>query len=300
MATVFDGFKPFSFAGVKFPYVSYEIQGAYRIHVHEYPHSPGGAIEKLGRSLYEFTVNVDWRGAIDSKKYPQLIKNLGVLRGLWEDGVTEKLHIPHIGTVKALCTNWREAAKNTDRSGISSTLKFQEDSTDAFLALEVIQVKTANFNETAANFSAAIRPPGTNIFRQIDEAVSSILAIKDQAQLFGSFVTSKIEGLIQMLRLADETVRELNDPPYNVDLVEALHALWDATQQLGKDIQQKGDLLKEYTVPLTMSITQVAAAIYGDTERAMDIMQLNVIRDPYAIPAGTKLRYYDTATAQAA
>ena len=295
MATVFDGFKPMSFAGIKFPYVTYEIQGAYRIHNHEYPHSPGGAIEKLGRSLYEFSVTVDFRGALDSKKYPQLITDLGVLRGLFEDGVTEKLHIPHVGTVPAMATNWREVVKNTDRSGINGTLRFIEDQSAAFLVLETIQVRTNSLNETAANFNAVPKPPGVNIFRQIDSAISAILAIKDQSQLFGSLVASKIDGLTQLLRMADETVKELNDPPYNIELVEALHALWDATIQLGKDIAQKGDALKTYTVPVAMSATQAAIAIYGDSEKTIDLLQLNVIADPYAIPANTQLRYYQAA-----
>lgn len=295
MPTVFDGFKPMSFAGVAFPYVSYEVQGAYRIHNHEYPHSPGGALEKLGRSLYEFSASVDWRGALDSKKYPQLITDLGVLRGLWEDGVTEKLHIPHIGTVQAMAVNWREAVKNTDRSGVASTIKFIEDQSSAFLVLETIQVRTQSLNETAANFALAPRPPGANIFRQIDSALSGILAIKDQSDLFGSLVASKIDGLTQLLRMADETVRELNDPPFNIELVEAIHALWDAAIQLGKDIQQKGADVKTYTTPVLMSATQVAVAIYGDTDKTIDILQLNVVADPYAIPANTSLRYYQAA-----
>jgi prophage DNA circulation protein len=295
MATIFDGFKPMSFAGIKFPYVSYEVQGAYRIHNHEYPHSPGGAIEKLGRSLYEFSVTVDFRGALDSPKYPQLITDLGVLRGLFEDGTTEKLHIPHLGTVQAMAVNWREVAKNTDRSGINGTIKFIEDQSSAFLVLEIIQVRTQQLNEAAANFAAVPKPPDENIFRQIDNAISSVLAIKDQAQLFGSLVASKIDGLTQLLRMADETVKGLDSPPYNTELVEALHALWDSVIQLGKDIAQKGDSLKSYTVPVTMSATQAAIAIYGDSEKTIDLLQLNVIPDPYAIPANTTLRYYEAA-----
>jgi prophage DNA circulation protein len=295
MPTVFDTFKPMSFGPVKFPYKSYQVHGAYRHHIHEYPHSPGGALEKLGRSLYEFTVSVDFRAELDSPKYPRLITDLGNLRNLFEGGVTEKLHIPHMGTVEAIAVDWTEGCVNTDRSGVAGHIKFVEDQTSAFGVLETLQVERTSFDSNAANFAAAVRPPGVNIFRQIDEVVSSIAAIKDQAQLFGSLVASKIESLIQMLRLADETVKELNDPPYNIELVEALHALWDATQQLGKDIQQKGDLLKEYTTPIVMSVTQAAGAIYGDTERAIDVMQLNVIRDPYAIPANTRLRYYEAA-----
>ena len=295
MTAFFDTLKPMSFGPVRFPYRSYRLHGAFRHHVHEYPHSPGGAIEKLGRSLYQITVQVDFRAQLSSPKYPQLITDLGNLRGMFENGITEKLHIPHVGTIEAMADDWTESCVNTDRSGVAGEIKFIEDQSSAFLVLETIQFKTANFESTAANFAAVPRPPGTDIFRQIDNAVSAIIAVKDQASLFGSLVSSKIASLTQMLRLADETVKELDNPPYNLELVEALHDLWDATQQLARDIQNKGDLLKKYTTPIVMSASQVAAAVFGDTEKTIDILQLNVIPDPYAIPANTTLHYYQAA-----
>jgi hypothetical protein len=67
---------------------------------------------------------------------------------------------------------------------------------------------------------------------------------------------------------------------------------WDACQRLKAEIQEKDQYLKEYTVPVRMTVGQVAAAIYGDSSKGGEIMQLNIIADPLNIEPGTKLRYY--------
>lgn len=286
----FDKLKPMSFSGIKFPYKSYEVTGAYRKHIHEYPHVPGGAPEKLGRSLYEVSVTVDFRAGLASKKYPQLITDLGVLRGLWEDGVTADLHIPHIGTVKMFADGWKERVKNTDRSNIEGDIKFVEDQESAFLVLETIQIKTSDFNDAAYTLQGMPKSD-LSLWSKINNAITSVLAVKDQAELYGSLFAAKIDSLASLLELADKTIDELNDPSRN-DLLDALHRLWDATLALRNDILGQDDFLREYTVPLPMSVGQAAGAIWGDSSRGGELMQLNVLSDPLNLQAGTKLRYY--------
>lgn len=291
----FDKLKPMSFAGIKFPYKEYSVKGAYRKHVHEYPHVAGGAPEKLGRSLYEVTVSVDFRAGLTSKKYPQLITDLGVLRALWEDGTTAELHIPHIGTVKMFADDWTERVKNTDRSNVTGEIKFLEDQESAFLVLETIQIRTADFNDAA--FALQGMPKSEeSLWSKINNAITSVLAIRDQAQLYGSLFAAKIDGLTSLLRQADETLDELNDPA-NSELLDALHRLWDATLSLKNDLQEQDDYLREFTVPVAMTVGQAAAAIYGDSSRGGELMQLNILADPLNLPPGTVLRYYVTSAA---
>lgn len=288
----FDNLKPMSFAGIKFPYKSYSVKGSYRKHVHEYPHVAGGAPEKLGRTLYEIEVEVDFRGDLHSKKYPQLITDLGVLRTLWENGDTAELHIPHIGTIKAFADDWTERAKNTDRSGISTTIRFIEDQESAFLVLDTIQIRTADFND--ASYAIQAQPKSNaSLWSTINNAITAVLAVRDQADLYGSLVAAKIDSLASLLKQADETLDELNDPANN-ELLEALHRLWDATLSLRNDLLAQDDYLREFNVPITMTVAQAAAAIWGDSSRGGELMQLNVLADPLAIPPLTKLRYYVT------
>lgn len=289
----FDNLKPMSFAGIPFPYKEYSVKGAYRKHTHEYPHVAGGAQEKLGRSLYEVTVSVDFRAGLASQKYRQLITDLGVLRGLWEDGTTEALHIPHIGTVKMFADDWTERVKGTDRSNVAGEIKFVEDQESAFLVLETLQIKTSDFNDACYALQAEPKSEAS-LWSSINNAITSIVAIKDSADLYGSLVAAKIDGLASLLEQGDQTLDELNDPS-NGALLEAVHRLWDATLKIKNDILQQDDYLREYTVPLVMTIGQAAGAIYGDTSRGGELMQLNVLADPLSIPAGTHLRYYQTA-----
>jgi prophage DNA circulation protein len=298
-----------SFAGIQFPFKSYRVKGAIRKHVHEYPHSPGGALEKLGRSLYEIVVSVDFVAGYSHPKYRQMITDLGVLRGLFEDQVTEKLHIPHIGTIEACAEEWTEDVVNTNRNTVKGELKFVEDQSSAFLVLESIQVSGNALAEKYDNFViardkaksplemakiGAPAMPGQSIFSKIDNAALAVLSIKDQADLYGSLVVSKIDGFAGLLREADAQVKSLNEPPY-YELREALHELWATTLQIGRDIQNRDEFLKEYTVPVTMSVGQIASAIYGDAEQGVQIMQLNVLKNPLAVPAGTTIRYYEAA-----
>ncbi|MBA2687500.1 MAG: DNA circularization N-terminal domain-containing protein [Gemmatimonadaceae bacterium] len=288
----FDTQKPFSFSGIKFPFKSYKVSGGIRKHVHEYPHTAGGALEKLGRRLYEVTVSVDFTDGLDSPKYRQLVTDLGVLRGLFEDQVTDSLHIPHIGTIKACADEWTEEVTGSNRSTIKGELKFIEDQSSAFLVLETITVSPGSLAAHVADFSTKAKPFNENIFSSIDKAANSLLAIVDQSQLFGSLVAAKVEGLSRLIRQADESVKALAEPA-NGELLEALHRLWDTVNNIRRDIQQRDDFLRTFTVPLTMSVGQISAAVYGDSSRGGEILQLNAIDDPLNVPAGFKIHYYD-------
>lgn len=286
----FDKLKPMSFGGIRFPYKEYSVKGAYRKHIHEYPHVAGGAPEKLGRSLYEVTVSVDFRAGLVAKQYPQLITDLGVLRGMWEDGVTAELHIPHIGTVKMFADDWTERVKNTDRSNVAGEIKFVEDQESAFLVLETIQIKTSDFNDAA--YALQTEPKSEeSLWSKINNAITSVLAVRDEAQLYGSLVAAKIDSLASLLEMADKTLDELNDPA-NGPLLDALHRLWDATLSLKNDLLAQDDYLREFTVPLPMTVGQAAAAIWGDSSRGGELLQLNVLNDPLSLQPGTVLRYY--------
>jgi prophage DNA circulation protein len=307
MPPAFDTLKPMSFSGIQFPFKTYGVKGAIRKHVHEYPHSPGGALEKLGRSLYEISVSVDFVAGYSHPTYKQMLTDLGVLRGLFEDQVTETLVIPHIGPIKACAEEWSENVVNTNRNTVKADLKFIEDQSSAFLVLEAATVTTTTIANRYDDFVIArekLKNPAQaaaigalpfeepSIFSQIDNAAIAVLGIKDQVDLFGALVVAKIDSFASLLRQADSQVSSMDEPPY-WEIREALHALWDAAQQLGRDVQNKDEYLKKYTVPVRMSVGQIASAIYGDASRGTEIMQLNVLRDPLAVEAGTQINYYN-------
>jgi len=294
MPSPFDTFKPLSFGGIKIPYKSYKIKGAYRKHVHEYPHASGGAPEKLGRSLYEVSVTYEANSGEFEKPYHQMLQDLtSTFHNLWETGTTDTLHIPHIGSFKAFADEWDEECHNTNRSGVLTTVKFIEDQTTAFLIFEgdkkfftsareahkEVEIRTAELQE------------GQSIWASINDLALQLFGFIDQSQLYGALVAAKIESLSALLRHADATIKSLGDPE-NWPIRDALDRLRETLLDIQADILRRDRLLREYEVLFVMSAGQVSAAIYGDYTRGGEIMQLNILPDPLQIQPGTIIRYY--------
>ena len=294
MPAPFDSFKRFSFAGIPIPYKSYKLKGAYRKHVHEYPHANGGAPEKLGRSLYECSVTYEANLGISEPPYDKMHLELtSGFHNLWEAGATDVLHVPHVGSFKAFADDWDEECHNTNRSGILTTVKFLEDPTDAFLIFEGDKqfIKTAKDAAKDVEIRTGELQEGRSIFAAINDVALQIFALGDQAQLYGGLVAAKIESITQLLRRADATVKSLGSAE-NWQIRESLDRLRLAILDLQDDIYSRDRLLREYEVLFTMSVGQVSAAIYGDYTRGGEIMQLNILPDPLQIQPGTVIRYY--------
>lgn len=308
MTTPFDQLQPFSFAGIPFPYESYSVVGGIRKHKHEYPHSPGAAVEKLGRELYEIHVSANFTAGLVVQPYEDLLNNLSALRGIFEQQTTASLNIPHIGTIQACTEKWTENARNTNRSTIKAELTFYEDLNSALALKDTVTISSASLADKAEKFriehqaiasspaqsSFGIPHKGPNtlsLFEAIDALSVSIVSIKDQQELYGALVTSKINGIKALFKQADRNEPSLNDPQ-NYLVLEAMHALWKAVLDLEADLQNTGFRAQLYVTPVTMSISQVSFAIYGNTLAAGQLMQMNEIRNPLAIPPKTQLIYY--------
>jgi hypothetical protein len=295
------------FGDLRFPVGDFSVRGRIRDHVHEYPHSPGGAPEKFGRSLYEVRGSVPLIApsamAPDMLAlYPDLFPGtLGKLRSLYESQQTLPLTIPTVGTIQAYIVEWDERKAAKDNSSVTVELMWREDQERSSLA-DVLKVDFGGIGPKL-DYLAAVKAdvyrtgPPPSIWDQIDSMALQVLAIKDSADLYGNLVAAKISGLASLLRQADETVSELNHPD-NQDLTEALHDLWNATLDLQQNVMgssAKRGQRREYTVVLTMPIADVSVAIFGDSTHAVDLMQLNPIEDALAVPAGMVLQYIAVA-----
>ncbi len=94
----FDALLRASFLDYPFPVQDIDVKGGLRDHVHEYPHAPGGAPEKLGRKLYEFTFTCPFLTGL--RGYPKLWpETLATLRIFFEGQNTGDLVVPTIGTI---------------------------------------------------------------------------------------------------------------------------------------------------------------------------------------------------------
>ncbi len=304
MATAFDNLQRAKFDGIEFPVRNITVVGGLRDHVHEYPHSPGGAPEKLGRKLYEISYEAPFLNTF--KAYPNLWpQSLVYLRQSFESGVTADLVIPTIGTISAYCFSWEERTDlPSNRSGVIVNLKFREDQALEFVSTEIIKTSSASLGSTnddlinamlSESFLDGLPAGQKSLFAAIQETANSIAAIGDQAELYANLVQAKASNLARLCETADSTVTKLNDPAH-FRVMEALLLVWQGAGRLERDALNLARPLIPYVTPVDMSVTQIAIAIYGDTSQAATLMRTNAFENPFRVPAGTVVTAYALPT----
>jgi prophage DNA circulation protein len=303
---IFDQLQRASFDGVAFPVEEVEVEGTLRDHVHEYPHSPGGAPEKEGRRLYVVRMQASFLDIW--KDYPGLWPDgLARIRAKYEGEKSGDLLIPTIGTITAYITSFRQRMVARQRSGEKVELAFREDQSNQFLAdaltaevgaslalkAQRLRLEVGSLDESLPR--GMLPPEGApspgSIFDTINDAVNAVLAIRDQAELAGNLLEQRLLWLAGICDEADKTLLFLQNP-INHRVTDALHELWDSALTLSSDLQGKRSPMATYVVPLTMAVGDISRALYGDASRGVELMQLNPLDDPFRVPAGTTLKYY--------
>lgn len=296
MAAHFDSLSSAKFGDIAFAWRRYSIRSSLRKHVHEYRHTPGGALEKQGRTVYSIRFSCHFDETLNAKKkfgnYPE---NLGNIRALFEKETTAALYVPTLGTIQAVITDFsQEADAERQRSGEAVELEFTEDQSKRFLVDSILvnldSSGLGNASTGLLDTSTKLNVP-TNIFDTITDAVNGVLAIRDQAGIYPQLLAAKILYVADLCREADRTLAQLKDP-LNHELLEALKVLWAAANDLAKNVTEVSGVIQTYVVPQRMTIQQVSTAIYKRSDRAFDILSLNEFSDALAIPAGSQVRYY--------
>ena len=296
MTVAFDELQAAQFEDIKFPVNKITVSGGLRDHVHEYPHSPGGAPEKLGRKLY--TIKMHIPALQGFKKYPNLWpEGMDQLRQIFEEERTAALVIPTLGTIQAYAINWVEDTDASIRNGVMVDLEFREDQSSAYLLTQMIDIDQSSVSAALAELVLELKLAniGGDFFSSIQNAANSLLAVKDQAELYANVIEAKAEGLSRLCQQADELLQPLNNPA-RFKVLNALHTLWSASNKLGKDALKLAIPTTPFVTAALMSVTDVSIAIYGDTSHAMDLMRGNQLLDPLSLPIGTVLKYYKKAS----
>jgi hypothetical protein len=285
---------------VTLPYRRISVRGGIRHHVHEYPKVPGGLVEKLGRKLYTIRIDLAIDEEIARSGYYQgrnLITNLKVLmHDVFEGQVTTPVYLPNIGEIRAVATEWERDLDVKLLSGEASSVTMLEDNDSASLVENTLKVAPpAAITQYLGDVVALSPTPKPNLLEQLHEAVNNLLAYRDQTQMWAGFLAAKIEGLQYLFEEIDSSLDDLKNPE-SWELLEALRNLWGAVKDLGEEVGVLNQF-STYTTPRIMSASEISLAIFNDTAHAIDVMKLNAITDPYAVEAGTSIRYF---TAEAA
>lgn len=277
---------------IEFPVRSYTVRGGRRKHTHEFPHTPAGKREDLGRKSYEIRMTIPllagWPG-YDIPLWPDAEQ---LLRAMFDKGKPMVLTVPTVGDIDVAVNEHVWDVQSTVRNGTVLEVTFEEDRQDDFLTTEIIQVTAATLGPALDAFILECELlDALDLFSELTNLVTSILALKDTAELYGNALAAKADGLANMCNALSESLDELQQPE-NHDLVEAFHELWAAAVNLQLNALQNALPMVEYTTPSTMHVADVARALYGDGSQAVSILKLNPIEDALAIPRGTVLKCF--------
>ena len=296
-----DSFPKASFAGIEFAYTSLSVKGGIRHAVHEFPHTPGGEVEKMGRKAYSIRFRAvfhDLPGSDYARAYPDAYpSSMRLLRKSFEEEVTGDLVIPTIGTIKACATDWTATFDPAlMRTGEVFDIEFLEDSDRALLADIAIELGSpaamVDLSDAliAAMKAAFLAEQSLSLLQKINDAITDVLAIAGRADAYARVVESKIRALDNLCQQAADGLDDLQHPENHL-IANAVKDLALNARAMGEKIAATEATIKQITVKTTMSVSALSTLLYGTSERGFELLQLNPIEDALAIPAGTVIKY---------
>lgn len=301
MPSAADGLPLTKFGPIVFPSEVTDLDGVGRDHVHEYPHTPGGAPEKLGRGLYTVTVKARFHATFPG--YPDLYPNsMQTMRGYYELQTTLPFTHPSSGQFPAYIIHWHQVKSGKVLSGEDVDITFREDQQDSFAlsALSVSADDTAigpTYQELLASIAAVqsqlqITPQDQSLIDALTQSVDSVLAFRDTAQLAGNRYAAAVDHVLSLASQLDHAASMQDARAWPV--ITVLRRVQGNAIGIKKDLMAQRQTLTKYFVPSPMSVAEVAMSLYGDASKQTDIMALNsaVIRDPLNIGAGVALMVY--------
>jgi hypothetical protein len=271
------------------------INSVLRDHVHEFPHTPGGQPEKMGRKVYEVTMTCPFYSTFP--KYPGLWPDsIVTLQEFFAEELTDTLVIPTFGHMTCYIRSMRRTARATNLAGEDVEFTFVEDSAEDFEKSLVFLPSSDGLSAEMDNLSAVAaddRLTNQELDTQLNtlqDGINSFLAISDSADVFLAGVESKILSVSQTCAAVDSAL-SLNRPG-EARIMDALQQVWGTVTTISNDLLGKKTDLRTYVTPARMSMPEVSAALYGDNTHAVELLNLNDVPDAFAIPANTSLRYY--------
>jgi prophage DNA circulation protein len=316
MSRVFTVHRKAGFFGRDFPVSECVLSGGIRHHVHEYPHTPGGDTEPMGRKLYTIRMKaffLDVPGSKLNKEFPDLYPTtLQILRTAFEEEKVADLLIPTVGTIKARAVNWTQTMSSGNLSGENVDLEFLEEYESQYLdksgsvdinldvgaandALQLaVSTKLAELDDGEFGNVDPRIDKATSLFQAINDAVGAVLAIRDTVDIAARLIEAKILKVADLCREVDRTLGTLQGADF-VRIMQANRDLWQSVNETLENVTQKPSAIQFYETPKLMGINEVAVVLARYDVKATDLLNLNGFEDAFAIPPGTRVKYLNLA-----
>jgi prophage DNA circulation protein len=300
MADILTDAKAFRFKDLDLSgnLVSWNDKIGMRLAVHQYLKRDGGEVENMGAEPGRFVMRLCFLGDAWAKQYRALVA------AIRKDPRGQMVH-PLLGTLRVACEGISDAAVSpaAERDSINLSVPFVEDAVDATVLAESFigpVARQARITSYAAKVTSAIS--------QIASAVSAGATLTGAAITFGAAAVhaassdtpdpsldQKIEEVVSATSAAITAVRA--DPRAGTDattyaLVAHIEQLQAECMALAEAVASSKPTIVTYVVAGTTDVATLAARLYGGDALARldELMTLNRIPNPHAIPAGMVLR----------
>jgi len=124
-------------------------------------------------------------------------------------------------------------------------------------------------------------------------AIATARAAITTLETSDAMTVAEIERLVGDVRTELSTAIDGLETTYGIEgyaAITAVRKLAESLQELGARVIDAGSILAEWTSQSDVSAMAVAHWLYGDVDRADEIVRLNGLVNPSRIPPGTVLK----------
>lgn len=287
--------------------VSWNDTVGVRLARHQYLKRRGAEIEPMGAEPGQFTMRLVFLGKTWASNYRALVAAI-------RDEPRGTMVHPVLGTMSVACTGISEAAVSPGEEvdSVNLTVGFVEDSVDASSPAARFSGPTARkakvdglateLTDSLASLGASLALAQTLAAKVRTFAAAAADALEDNAP-----DTSIDQQLEDAGRDTDELLAKIKSESAarlagtskagraDADAYQAIQTaqrLYAECLALAATVEASRPTVVTYVVPATTSVAAIAATFYGAEGKARvdEVLTLNRVADPHAVPAGTRLR----------
>lgn len=274
-----------SFAGVPFEVRSTDDTLERRVARYAIPWVDGADLDDLGREPTAVRVAAVFNG-------PDYRDRLQALRQATDAGEQGDFVHPILGGGRYRIVRLVVHHECTARDHAEAELELLEDGTRTTLAdLQSVGALEAEVLTRASLASSA----NTALTEPVEEADAAVEAAEDFAT-GGADAVDSVDRQVDAVRSQIDTAVAAAGAAGDLvaqPLVHALRLLGHSCLQLSRRVQQQRPQVMIKEVTTTQPLSTLAHTLYGDAEREADLLELNRIRNPFMVPAGSQVKVHD-------
>ncbi len=289
------------FDGVAFDFVSTRDEGGNTLDKQEFPNKPGAFVQGRARNARRTTV----MAIFIEDDYPDTLNNL--LAKLENGGEPKEFIHPVWGTTKAACERFT-VTHDVEDAADSATIQidFVEHTEESAGPKAVKNTTPARANAVRSAvtdvlvalsaFEAATEVQNNEYVLEVTGAINAASDVADSLEADGENlsaleVQAQANAALSTVAVAVDAGADY-DTPEAFDLGAAVLVLSAAISDMANELINAKPPLQTFTVGAATNLLSLVHALYGDSERADEVLQLNNIPDPSLIPAGFQVAAY--------